>query len=63
MTTFATVGTPERPLRMRMPDGSWRTYAGGTGVPLRQKQPDGSWLVVATEGVWTDTPVEPPGDS
>jgi hypothetical protein len=44
------IGTPDWPVRIRMPDGSWRLYGGGFGVPLKQKQPDGSWRVVSTEG-------------
>jgi hypothetical protein len=49
--TWTTVGTATQPVRLRLPDGTWRLYGGGTGVPLREKQPDGSWRVVATEGV------------
>jgi hypothetical protein len=52
------VGTAEQPLHLKLPDGSWRTYAGGAGVPLIQKQADGTWLEVAWEGTAGPTYVE-----
>lgn len=42
-----TVGVPERPLRIRGPEG-WREYPGAAQRVL-QRQPDGSWLDV----VWS----------
>lgn len=41
----ALIGVAERPVPIRMPDGTLRTWPGAT-APLYQKQPDGTWSVV-----------------
>jgi hypothetical protein len=45
--SYVNVGTPERPLRVRGPDGRWWSVDGTGSVPVYQKQPDGTWLPVA----------------
>lgn len=57
---FRTVGTADQPVRLKLPDRSWRLFAGGTGAPLYQKQSDGTWLVVAREGGATPIPSQGP---
>ncbi len=42
---WANVGTAERPVSIRMPDGSMRTWPG-SDTPLYQLGPDGTWRQV-----------------
>jgi hypothetical protein len=47
---FKDVGSPKQPLFLKLPNGEWREYAGGSGVPLKMKMADGSWKTLTTAG-------------
>ncbi len=55
--SWISTATATQPLKLKMPNGAWRVFGGGTGTPLYQKQPDGSWRVVAREGFGADVVV------
>ncbi len=55
--SWISAATATQPLKLKMPNGTWRVFGGGTGTPLYQKQPDGSWRVVAREGFGVDVVV------
>lgn len=48
--SWQTVGTPQKPLRLRTPSGGWQLFGNGPGKPLRLRMPDNSWQIITHAG-------------